>query len=161
MSASKLLTMSVLFLVSNGSVALSPVPPPPVPPDVRLTIGIGINTNGLFHVYRALERVATQAKFTCHPTMKDYESWRTNGFEPKGRNMVCDDSHHNVVDGSWVNVAPESITIDVRITTKDEASKARIDRLVEEMEKSLKADRSVMTVVQENWSPEQTQSTIK
>jgi hypothetical protein len=159
MSATKLLTMSILFLVSNGSLALSPVPPPAIPPDVRLTIGV--NANGLFHVYRALERVATQAKFTCHPTMKDYESWRTNGFEPKGRNMVCDDSHDNLIDGSWVNVDPESITIDVRITTKDEASKALIDRLVEELEESLKADRSVMTVVQEIWSPEQAQSTIK
>jgi hypothetical protein len=123
MSARKLLALSTLILASNESVALSPAPPPPIAPDVGLTIGV--NMTGLFRVYQAFERAAIQATFTCHPTMMEYESWRANGIEPKSRDMVCVDSHNNLIDSSWVSVDPESITIDVRVTSKDEASKAR------------------------------------
>jgi hypothetical protein len=66
--------------------------PPAIPPDIRLTIGV--NKTGLFQVYWAFERFAKRAKRMCHPTMKDYESWRANGFEPVMRNMVCGDSRN-------------------------------------------------------------------
>jgi hypothetical protein len=91
--------------------------------------------------------------------MKDYESWRANGFEPPTRDMVCGDTHKVLIDCSWVSADPESITIDVRIGSTE--SNSRIDRLVAELEKSLKADRSVMTLVQNTWSPEHSSSKIK
>jgi hypothetical protein len=160
MLANKLLALSTIFLASNGSVALSPVVPPAIPPDIRLTIGV--NKTGLFKVYRAFERAATRAKLMCHPTMKDYESWRANGFEPVGRNMVCGDSrYYFLLDCSWANVAPESITIDVGISSAGQANKPPIMRLVAELKKSLKADASVMTVVQDTWSPEHSSSKVK
>jgi hypothetical protein len=159
MSVRKLLALSTLFLASNGSVAVSPVPPPAIPPDVRLTIGV--KNAGLLEVYRTFERVATRAQFICHPTMKDYESWRANGFEPMRRDMVCVDSRNDLIDGSWESVTPESITIDIRVVSTEEVSKSRIDQLVAELQKSLKADRSVMTVMQDIWSPEHSRSIIK
>jgi hypothetical protein len=160
MSASKLLVLSTLFLMRAGALAaLSPVIQPPIPPGVRLTIGL--NRTGILGVYRNLEQVAVQAKFTCVPTTKTYESWRANGFEPNRRDMVCNDSDNNVVDASWLSMSPESITIDVRKTSKDEESKARVDRLIGTLEKSLNADQLVMTLVKESWSPEHTRSTIK
>jgi hypothetical protein len=160
MLANKLLALSTIFLASNGSVALSPVVPPAVPPDIRLTIGV--NRAGLFQVYRAFERVATQAKLICRPTMKDYESWRANGFEPVMRNMVCGDSrNYFLLDCSWANAAPESITIDVGISLAGQANKSPIIRLVAELKKLLKADASVITVVQDTWSPEQSSSKVK
>jgi hypothetical protein len=36
-----------------------------------------------------------QAKLTCHPSMKD----------------LCSDSHSALIGGSWVIVAPETITM--------------------------------------------------
>jgi hypothetical protein len=62
---------------------------------------------------------------------------------------------------SWANVAPESITIDVGISSAGQANKPPIMRLVAELKKSLKADASVMTVVQDTWSPEHSSSKVK
>jgi len=159
MSVRTLLALSTLFLASRGSVALSPVPPPPIPPDVRLTIGV--KNPGLLNVYRTFELLATRAKFVCHPTMKDYESWRATGFEPTRRNMVCVDSHHDRIDGSWESTTPESITVEIRVLSTAHVSKPRIDQFVAVLEKSLKADQSVMTVMQETWYPEPSWSIIK
>jgi hypothetical protein len=160
MSARRFLALCTLLLASNWSVALSPNPPPAIPPDIRLTIGV--NSTDLFQVYRAFERVATRAKLICRPTMKDYESWRANGFEPMTRDMVCGDSrNYFLIDCSWVNVAPESITIDVGISSAGQANRSRIIRLVAELQKSLKSDASVMTVMQDTWSPEHSSSKIK
>jgi hypothetical protein len=106
-------------------------------------------------VYEAFEEAATRAKLTCTPTMQDYESWRAKGFEPPGRNMVCGDSrNYFLIDCSWVNVAPESVTIDVRISAAGQTSKSRMNRLIAQLEKSLQADSSVVTVMQDTWSPE-------
>src|ERR1700686_4055158 len=129
MWARKLLVLSTLLLASNGSVAISPVSQPAIPPDIRLTIGMsakefGANMAALFAVYEALEQAAMRAKLTCHPSMKDYETWRANGFAPMTRDMVCGDSrNYFLIDCSWGNVAPESVTIDMRISSAGQASK--------------------------------------
>jgi hypothetical protein len=151
--------MSIYSLVSSWSIASAslPVLPPPIPPDIRLTIDV--KAAGLLDVYRALERATTRAKFTCHPTMKDYELWRKKGFDPPRRDMVCDDGRHDLIAPSWVSLAPESITIDVRIASTDGASESRIKQVVAELKKLLGADRSVMSVM-ETWSPNHALTTI-
>jgi hypothetical protein len=166
MLARKLLVVSTLLLASTWSVASLPLLPPPIPPAIRLTIYVsvkepGVNVSALFAVYRALEGAATQAKLTCHPSMKVYETWRTNGFEPTGRDMVCSDSHSVLIGGAWVIVAPETITIDIRLSSKEKATRFRVDRFVAELEESLKADPSVMTVMQDTWSPEHSWLNVK
>jgi hypothetical protein len=165
-SARRLQVFSTLLLASTWSVALPPLPPPALPPDIRLTINLsvneqGVNVSALFAVYRALERAATQAKLTCTPAMKDYETWRATGFAPRMRDMQCHDSNCLLIDGSWVTGTPDTIIIDVRISSKDEATKSRVDRLVAELEDSLRTDRSVMTVMQDTWSPEHSWLNIK
>jgi hypothetical protein len=161
-AASALFPLCMLCLASHRILAISPVPQPAIPPDVRLTVHLRVQGNGVdldevFAVYRAYEQIATRALLTCTPTMKKYESWRDDGFEPHSRDMVCGDSHA-LIDASWGNVAPEEITIDVRMI---ETEKSRIDQLVAELEETLKAEPSVMTVMQDTWLPEHHWSQIK
>ena len=149
---------SVLAL--NESVALSPLPPPAIPPDIRFTVGLKETAiDEILYVYRAFGQAAGQAELTCEPTIKDYDSWREKGFEPAGRTMACHDSHHTVlIDASWVNAVPKLITIDFRFGSQAEPA---MKRLAHELEKSLKADPSVTSLVQETWSPEHLSTQLK
>jgi hypothetical protein len=155
--ARKLLTLGILLLALNESVAISPVPPPAIPPDIRLTIGLKeLTVDAVLNVYRAFEQAATRANLTCDPTTKAYESWREQGFEPMTRTMVCSDSHTVLIDAKWVNVAPKSIDIDFSFGSQTEPStKSRMQRLVRELEKSLKEDPSVTSLTRDTWSREQ------
>ena len=162
-TARRLLTFGALFLALNEGVALSPAPSPAIPPDVRLTIDVkDITVDNVLDVYRTVELAATRAQLTCHPTMKDYESWREKGFEPMARTMVCSDSHAVLIDASWVNRAPQLIDIDVRFGSKTEPStKSRVQQLVRELEKFMKEDPSVTGLMRDTWSPEHLSSQIK
>jgi hypothetical protein len=153
-SSRKLLAF-VSLLALNEGIALSPVPPPAVPPEIRLTISLKeIALGSILDVYRAFEQAATRAELTCEPTMKDYQSWREKGFEPTSRNMVCHDAHTVLIDASWVNVAPKLITMDFNYGSQTEPSrKSRVEQLVRELEKSLKADPAVTGLTQDTWSP--------
>lgn len=148
------------LLALNEGVALSPLPPPAIPPDIRLTVGLKeVTVDDILYVYRAFEQAARQAELACEPTMKDYDSWRERDFEPMSRTMVCHDSHHSVLIGaSWVNAVPKLITIDFLFGSQAEPS---MKRLAHELEKSLKADSSVASLVQETWSPEHLSSRLK
>jgi hypothetical protein len=166
MLARKFLVVSTVLLASPWGAASIPLPPSPLPPDIRLTINVSmkearVDLSALSAVYRALEGAAARAALACHPTMKDYEKWRAKGFEPNRRVMVCGAAHSALIGGSWGSGDPETIIIDVRITSKEEANVSRIDRFVAELEDSLKADPSVMTVMQDTWSPEHSWLNIK
>lgn len=151
------------ILALNEGVAHSPPPPPAIPPELRLTIRVQeIGVDEVLNVYRAFEQSATEAKLTCHPTMKDYESWREKGLEPPRRSMVCSDSHTVLIDASWLNIAPRSITIDFRFGSQTEPSaRLRIEQLARELEQSLKPDPLVTSLTRDTWSPEHLSSRIK
>ena len=165
----KILTLGVLVLGWNEGVAISPVPRPPIPPDIRLTIGVKEPTlDNVLNVYQAFEHAAYQAKLICDPTMKDYKSWRKNGFEPISRAMACSqsqavlDSRSVSLDALWAKVDPNSITIDVRFGSQMEPStKSRIQRIVRELEKALKEDQVVVSLAQDTWSPQHVTAQIK
>ena len=104
----------------------------------------------LLSVYRVFEQAATQAKLTCTLTMKNYESWREKDFEPNMRTMVCSDSHGVLIDASWVSVAARSIKMDFRFGSQTApATKSRTQRLVREIEGSLKENPSVTNVTEQ------------
>ena len=153
-TARRFLTFGIFFLALNEGVATSPVFSPAIPPDIRLTIGVkDITGDEVFNVYPVFELAATHAQFTCHPTMKEYESWK--GFEPTIHLMACKDSHGVLIAASRINLPPGLINIDVRWGSKTEpATQSRMQRLVRELEKSLKEDPSVTSLARDNWSAE-------
>jgi hypothetical protein len=165
----KILTLGALVLGWNEGVAISPMPQPAIPPDIRLTVGVKEPTlDDVLNVYQAFEQAAYQAQLICRPTMKDYKLWRQNGFEPTTRTMVCSqsqavvDSRSVLIDASWVIVAPNSITINVRFGSQMEPStKSRIQRIVRELEKALKEDQAVVSLAQDTWSPQHLTAQIK
>ena len=75
--------------------------------------------------------------------------------------MVCSDSKTILVSGSWANVAPETITVDIHVSSKDEAIRSRVDHFVDGLGELLKANESVMTVTQDTWSPQRSWLNIK
>jgi hypothetical protein len=166
----KVLTLGALVLGWSDGVANSPMPQPAIPADIRLTIGIKEPTlDEVLSVYQAFEHAAAyQAKLICAPTMKDYKSWRQNGFEPAMRTMVCSqsqavvDSRSVLIDASWGITAPKSMTIDVRFGSQMEPStKSRIERIIGKLEKSLKKDQAVVSLAQDTWSPQHLRAQIK
>lgn len=158
----KLLTLGTL-LALNAVLALSPAPPPAIPPEIRLKIDVKeIAGDEVLNVYRAFEQAAAREKLTCQPTIKDYEAWREKGFEPASRSMVCFDSHTVMVDASWVNAVPKSITIDFRFGSQpDSSTKSHMEQFARQLEQTLKPDPSVTSLTQDTWWPGHLSSQIK
>jgi hypothetical protein len=156
----QLVSVVILIGVAHAPFAISPIP-------IASKITIHFQGVGSDHIFRALEKLATPAGFVCSPSMSDYAQGRVYGkggiVTRRPDSMAClpfsdASSQSNTAAGSIrvYILAPGEMSIDVYYewpSVEVSVAKPKIDRVLANLEASIKGDPLVKSVDQSTWRP--------